>query len=64
MICVFAVAHVFVRIKFKPRDPDLDQWHYEFEDQHPEIARYDKWIRLTFAGMCLGVLLMFAGTVF
>jgi len=57
-------AHVWVRVKLKPTDPDLDEYYHEFEDQHPEVIRYNKWVQMTFMGACIGMLLLFLALVF
>ena len=57
-------GHFYARIRLRPgEDSDLDDYYYEFEDQHPEYARYTKWLQWTTAGGALGVLLLFLGTV-
>jgi len=53
-------AHVYVRVRLRPKDDsELDNYYYEFEDQHPEYARYTKWLRITLSGAALGILLLF-----
>jgi hypothetical protein len=52
-------GHVYVRTRLRPTDPDLDDYYHEFEDQHPEYARYTKWLNITFTAMVVGVLLLF-----
>jgi hypothetical protein len=55
-------AHIYARVRLRPRDDsDLDDYYHEFEDEHPEYARYTKWLRLTMAGAAAGLLLMFVG---
>ena len=55
-------AQVYVRLRMRPAtDSDLDEYYHEFEDQHPEYARYTKWLRLTTGGAALGMLLLFLG---
>jgi hypothetical protein len=62
LFLVSATGHVYVRVRLRPRaDGDLDDYYYEFEDQHPEYARYTKWLRITFGGAALGVMLLFLG---
>lgn len=57
-------AHLYVRLRLRPgEDSDLDDYYYEFEDQHPEYARYTKWLQITMGGAALGLLLLFAGAV-
>lgn len=57
-------AHLYVRIRLRPRDnSDLDDYYYEFEDQHPAYAKYIKWSRITFAAAAIAALLLFLATV-
>ncbi|MGE5297325.1 MAG: hypothetical protein ACM3VT_21080 [Solirubrobacterales bacterium] len=61
---VSAAAHLYVRLRLKPRkDSDLEDFYYEFEDQHPEYARYAKWLRITLGGVVIGLLLLFLGAM-
>lgn len=60
-----AAGHLYARVRLRPRDDsDLDDYYYEFEDQHPEYARYTRWLRITTGGAALGVLLLFLGAIF
>lgn len=53
-------AHLWVRLRLRPgEDSDLDDYYYEFEDQHPGYARYTKWSRITLTAATIGVLLLF-----
>ncbi len=55
-------AHLYVRARLRPRsDSDLNDYYYEFEDEHPGYARYTRWLRFTLGGAALGVLLLFLG---
>lgn len=57
-------AHFYVRARLRPgEDSGLDDYYYEFEDEHPEYARYTKWLGITLSGAALGVLLLFVGVV-
>jgi hypothetical protein len=57
-----AAAHLYVRLRLRPgEDSDLEDYYHEFEDQHPEYARYTRWLRITLSGAALGLLLMFLG---
>jgi hypothetical protein len=51
-------GHIYVKLKMRPKD-DIDEYYYEFEDQHPDLARYEKWSRITFAGAVIAALLLF-----
>lgn len=58
-------AHVYARVRLRPSDDsDLDDCYYEFEDQHPEYARYDQWLKITMAGAAMGMLLVFLAIAF
>ena len=57
-------AHFYVKIRLNPKeDSDLDDYYYEFEDQHPEYSKYLKWSRITFTGIAVSVLLLFIAVV-
>ena len=55
-----SAACIIVRLRLKPRDEELDEYYWEFEDRHPGYANYQKWSRLTFATAAFGLLLLFA----
>jgi len=58
-------AHVYARVRLRPsEDSDLDDYYHEFEDEHPEYARYSLWLNITMGGATLGMLLLFGGIVF
>ncbi len=53
-----------MRIYLRPKDDsDLDDYYYEFEEQHPAYARYIKWSRITFIGSVIAVLTLFIAAV-
>ena len=57
-------AHIYVKMRLrKGYDADLDDYYYEFEDQHPGLAKYDKWSKITFAAIVISVLLLFLAAV-
>ena len=61
---VSVLAHIFVKIKIRPgEDSDLDDYYHEFEDQHPQLAKYEKWSKITLAGTVVGMLGLFLGMV-
>jgi hypothetical protein len=47
-------------MRLRPTDPDLDEYYHEFEAEHPQHARYTKWLKITLAGIVISMLLMFA----
>jgi hypothetical protein len=56
---VSIAAHIYVRLRLRPKDEDLEDVYYEFEDQQPEVIRFEKWSRITFTGATIGILLFF-----
>jgi len=58
-----AAAYFYVKIKMRPRDPELDNYYWEFEDRHPQYARYTKFCRLTFVAVVISILLIFIAAV-
>jgi hypothetical protein len=59
-----AAAHLYVRLRLRPRkDSELDDCYHEFEDQHPEYARYTRWLHITLSGAVVGILMMFLGAI-
>lgn len=65
LFLISIAAHLYVKLRLRPKeDPDSqDEYYYEFEDQQPEVARYLKWSRFTFAAAAVGVLLLFIAAV-
>ena len=62
VLMVSALGNVYVRLKMKPREGEGDEdVYWEFEEVEPGYAAYLKWSRITFAGIVLGVLSLFAG---
>jgi hypothetical protein len=65
--CLFLVSgagFLFVKIALRPKDnSDLDDYHFEFENQYPQLARYERWTRITFIGVVVGMLLLFMALV-
>ena len=56
---------MFVKIVLRPKDDsDLDDYHFEFEDRHPQLARYNRWHRITFIGVVIGMLILFLAIMF
>jgi hypothetical protein len=65
LFLISIAAHFYVKLRLRPKqDPDSeDDYYYEFEDRQPDVARYNKWSRLTFAAAAVGVLLLFIAAV-
>jgi len=61
---ISVLGHIFVKIRMRPEDDSgLDDYYHEFEDQHPGLAKYEKWSQITFAGAVIGTLGLFLGLV-
>jgi hypothetical protein len=64
LFLISIAAHLYVRIYLRPKDnSDLDDYYYEFEDQHPAYAKYIKWSRITFTAATIAALLLFIATI-
>jgi hypothetical protein len=61
LFLISMAAHFYVKLRMRPKeDPGSeDDYYYEFEDQQPDVARYNKWSRITFAAATISVLLLF-----
>jgi hypothetical protein len=65
LFIISIIAHIYVKIKLRPKqDSDFDDIYWEFEETHPDFARYNRLSQITFAGMVLGTLLLFLALVF
>lgn len=65
--CLFLMSgagYLCVKLFLRPKDDSLDAYHFEFEDRHPQLARYDYWSRIMFVGVIIGMLLLFAALAF
>jgi hypothetical protein len=63
LFLISIAAHLYVRIRLRPKDSDLDEYYYEFEDQHPAYAQYTKWSRITLSTAAIAALLLFIAMV-
>ncbi|OQA00361.1 MAG: hypothetical protein BWY69_01742 [Planctomycetes bacterium ADurb.Bin401] len=62
---VSASAYIFVKIKLKPKQSsEIEDVYWEFEESNPELAQYNKWSRITFAGVVVGMIMLFLSVVF
>jgi len=51
---------LYVRLRLNPRnDPELDDYYWEFEEDHPGYARYSRWSTITFSAAVIAALLLF-----
>jgi len=64
MFFISFVGHLFVKMKLRPgKDSELDDYYYEFEDQHPDMIRYEKWSKITLVSTTIFVLMIFIAVV-
>ena len=64
LFVISLAAHIYVKLRLHPKeDSDLDDYYYEFEDQHPGYARYTKWSKITFTAAAVAALLLFLAAV-
>jgi hypothetical protein len=61
LFLISIAAHFFVKSRLRPEDDE--DYYYEVEDQQPDVARYARWSRITFAAAAVAVLLLFVATV-
>jgi len=60
LFLISVAAHIYVRIRLRPKEgSDLDEYYYEFEDQHPQYAQYTRWLKATSTAIAISVLLLF-----
>ena len=59
LFLVSVAAHFYIRLRLRPKDEDLEDVYYEFEDQQPDVIRFEKWSRITFTAATIGILLFF-----
>ncbi len=64
LFLISLAGYLYVKLRLKPKEgSDLDDYYYEFEDQHPAFARYTKWSKITFTITVIAVLLLFLALV-
>lgn len=61
LFLISIAAHFYVKLRLRPKEDE--DCYYEFEDRQPDIARYARWSRITFAAATVAVLLLFVATV-
>lgn len=53
-------AYIYVQLRLRKNfDSDLDDYYFEFENQHPGYAKYLKWSRITLVAACISALSLF-----
>ena len=58
-------SHIYVKLSLRPKDDsDFDEYYHEFEDQHPDLIRYEKWSQITFVAAVASALVLFLALIF
>ena len=60
MFLISIGLYMYVQLRFKPDNDELDDYFWEVEDRHPGLARYNKWSRITMTATAASALLLFA----
>ena len=63
LFLISLIGYIYAKFALRPKDPDLDNWYYEFEDRHPEVACYERWTKITFTSLVIAMLLIFIAAV-
>ncbi len=64
LFLISLAAFLYVQVRLRPRPgSDWEDYYHEFEDQHPAVARYNKFSNLTFALVSIAALLLFLSLV-
>ncbi len=64
LFVISLAAHIYVKLRLRPKEgSDLDDYYYEFEDQHPGFAKYTKWSKITFTAVVISMLLIFVAAI-
>jgi len=60
LLVASAAGHIYVRVKMRPaEESDVNEYYHEFEHLDPAYAAYNKWLRITFTGIVISVLVIF-----
>lgn len=59
LFLISASAHLYVKLRLHPKNEDLEDVYYEFEDQQPDVVKYEKWSRITFTAAIIGIFMLF-----
>jgi hypothetical protein len=64
LFVISLAAHIYVKLRLNPKQgSDLDDYYYEFEDQHPGFAKYTKWSKITFSAVVVSMLLLLIAAI-
>ena len=64
LFLISLAAHIYVKLRLHPKEgSDLDDYYYEFEDQHAGFAKYTKWSKITFTAVAVAALLLLIAAI-
>jgi hypothetical protein len=64
LFVISLAAHIYVKLHLNPKEgSDLDDYYYEFEDQHPGFAKYIKWSKITFTAVVVSMILLLIAAI-
>jgi hypothetical protein len=52
-------AYIYVQIRLKPDSEELEDYFWEVEDRHPQLARYNRWSRITLGVSAVSAMVLF-----
>ena len=59
LFVISAAGYIFVKLKLKPDDREVDDYNWEVEERQPGYTMYNKLSQLTFGGVIISMLLLF-----
>jgi len=64
LFVISLASHIYVKLCLNPKQgSDLDDYYYEFEDQHPGFAKYTKWSKITFTAVVVSMILLLIAAI-
>ncbi|MFC1738309.1 hypothetical protein ACFL1G_04565 [Planctomycetota bacterium] len=64
LFLVSFIGYLYVQVRLRREyNEDLDDVYYEFEDQHPGLAKFNKWSRITLTAAVISALMLFMAMV-
>lgn len=62
MFALSMTYYIYVKIKQKPKE-DLDDYYYEFENQHPDLDKYYRKTTIAFTIAIISMLMVFLAVI-
>ncbi len=60
----FIGCYIYVKLKMRGSElDDLEEYHFEFEDHHPGLSKYEKLEKAYYKGAVISAVMLFAGLV-